>query len=50
MRLYIFKYIRQYHRLTRQETGHVGALFYHYVIPANLALLLVLTFALFNLR
>jgi len=33
--------LSQYRRLTRAETGHVGPLFYHYVIPINTALVLV---------
>ncbi|MHC5039745.1 MAG: hypothetical protein ACYTHM_20770 [Planctomycetota bacterium] len=45
MRLMIFKYIHQYTRVTREETGRVGPLLYHYVIPLNLALVLVIVFA-----
>ncbi len=33
--------LSQYRRLTRAETGHVGPLFYHYVIPINTALVIV---------
>jgi hypothetical protein len=28
LRLYLFKYINQYQKLTRQETGKVGPLYY----------------------
>ena len=33
--------LSQYRKLTRAETGHVGPLFYHYVIAINAALVLV---------
>ena len=33
--------LSQYRKLTRAETGHIGPLFYHYVIPINMALVLV---------
>jgi hypothetical protein len=42
LRLMILKYLHQYCKITREETGHVGPLFYHYVIPLNLALILVI--------
>jgi hypothetical protein len=34
--------LSQYRKLTRAQTGHVGPLFYHYVIPINMALVLVI--------
>ncbi|HOD65942.1 MAG TPA: hypothetical protein PLR32_00400 [candidate division Zixibacteria bacterium] len=34
-------YASRYRAATRQETGRVGHLFYHWVIPINLAFLLV---------
>ena len=33
LRLKMFRYLAQYRQLTRKETGHVGPLFYHYVLP-----------------
>lgn len=38
----MLKGLSRYRRLTREETGHVGPLFYHYVIPINAALLIVI--------
>jgi hypothetical protein len=39
LRLSLFQHLHQYRRITRQETGHTSPLFYHYVIPLNVALL-----------
>ena len=36
----------RYRTLSRAESGHVGPLFYHYVIPINVALLMALTLLL----
>jgi hypothetical protein len=36
----ILSYLHQYAKVTRQETGRIGPLFYHYVVPLNLALVL----------
>jgi hypothetical protein len=38
IRLFIFKYMHQYHDLTEQESGKPGPWFYSYVISMNLAL------------
>jgi len=38
----ILKYLSQYRQVTLQETGQVGSLFYHYVIPLNMALALTI--------
>ena len=38
----ILKYLSQYRRVTLEETGRVGSLFYHYVIPLNMALVLTI--------
>jgi hypothetical protein len=38
----MLKCLSQYRKLTREETGQVGPLFYHYVIPINAALVLVI--------
>ena len=40
LRLFILRYLFDYRRMTRQETGRTGLLFYHYVVPLNVALLL----------
>ena len=41
MRLMIFSYLGQYIKITREESGRIGPLFYHYVAPLNLAAALV---------
>jgi len=45
LRLMILKYLHEYARITREETGKVGPLFYHYVVPLNLALIIVIILA-----
>lgn len=40
LRLMILSYLHQYIKITRQETGRIGPLFYHYVVPLNVALVL----------
>lgn len=42
LRVMIIKYLHQYSKITKQETGRVGPLFYHYVIPINIALVLAI--------
>lgn len=42
LRLMILKYLHQYSKITREETGHVGPLFYHYVVPLNVALVIAI--------
>ncbi len=42
LRLYIIKYIHQYRKMTVEETGKVGPLYYPCLVSVNLALLLVL--------
>ncbi len=37
LRLYIIKYIHQYRKITKEETGKVGPLYYPCVISVNLA-------------
>jgi hypothetical protein len=39
LRLYIIKYIHQYRRITKEETGRVGPLYYPSVGSVNLALI-----------
>lgn len=46
LRLSILKYLHQYTEITREETGRVGPLFYHYVVPLNLALALAIALAI----
>jgi len=38
MRLLLPKYAHQYKKITKKETGKVGALFYYWIISINLAL------------
>jgi hypothetical protein len=45
LRVMILKYLHEYARVTREETGRVGPLFYHYVVPLNIALVLVIILA-----
>jgi len=45
LRLMVLRYLHEYARLTREETGRVGPLFYHYVVPLNVALVLVIVLA-----
>jgi len=42
LRLMILKYLHEYSKVTREETGRVGPLFYHYVVPLNVALVIVI--------
>ena len=39
LRIYIIKYINEYRKLTKEETGKVGPLYYPCVISVNLALI-----------
>ncbi len=38
IRLFIFKYINQYYKLTKKETGKPGVWFFSYIAAMNLAL------------
>ena len=42
LRLYIIKYIHQYRKLTLEECGRVGPLYYPCIISVNLALILAI--------
>ena len=42
LRLYIIKYVHQYKKLTLEETGRVGPLYYPCVISVNLTLILAI--------
>lgn len=46
LRFAILKYLHQYSEITREETGRIGSLFYHYVIPLNVALALAIALAI----
>lgn len=41
IRLYLPKYIHQYRQITRTESGQSGPLWRHFIIPVNLAWILV---------
>jgi hypothetical protein len=49
LRVMILKYVGQYSKITREETGHVGPLFYHYVIPLWVALVLAVILIVYRL-
>ena len=40
LRLYIIKYIHQYRKITMEENGKPGNLFYAFIVSMNLALVL----------
>jgi hypothetical protein len=44
LRLYIIKYIHQYHQLTRKETGKVGPLYYPCVVSYIMALVFAIIY------
>jgi hypothetical protein len=46
LRFMVLKYLHEYAKLTREETGRVGPLFYHYVVPLNIALVLMIVIAI----
>lgn len=43
LRLFAPKYAGQYKRITAQETGRTGPLFYHWVVSINVALVAAVT-------
>jgi hypothetical protein len=45
LRVMVLKYLHEYAKLTREETGRVGPLFYHYVVPLNVALVVMIILA-----
>lgn len=45
-RLMVLKYLHEYAKLTREETGKVGPLFFHYVVPLNIALVIMIVLAI----
>ena len=42
LRWEVLRCLSIYRKLTRELTGHVGPLFYHFLIPINAALVLVI--------
>ena len=46
LRLMVLKYVHQYYKITREETGRAGPLFYHYVVPLNVSVVLVIVLAI----
>jgi hypothetical protein len=46
LRVLILKYLHRYSRITQEETGRPGPLFYHYVVPLNTALVLAIVLAI----
>jgi hypothetical protein len=46
LRVMVLKYLHEYAKLTREETGRVGPLFYHYVVPLNIALVVMIVLAI----
>jgi hypothetical protein len=42
LRLFIFRYVSQYRKITKEETGKPGPLFYSSIAAWNLALLLAI--------
>jgi hypothetical protein len=45
LRLFIIQYLGQYAKTTQEETGRVGPLFYHYIVPLNVALIVFVVLA-----
>jgi hypothetical protein len=48
LRVMILKYLHEYAQVTREESGRVGPLFYHYVVPLNVALVIVIILAIIS--
>ncbi len=46
IRLFLPAYVHRYSVITREETGRTGPLFYHFVIPFNVALVAVVLAAI----
>ena len=46
IRVLILKYLGQYAKITQDETGRIGPLFFHYVVPLNIALVLCIVLAI----
>lgn len=48
IRLFIFRYVNNYKRITKNETGKVGYLFYSWLISINTALLCFILLIIFG--
>jgi len=48
LRVLILNYLHQYSTITKKESGHVGPLFYHYVVPLNVVLVVVVLVAVMS--
>jgi len=48
IRLFIFRYVNNYKRITKNETGKVGYLFYSWLISINAALLCFILLIIFG--
>ena len=46
--LFIYSYVKHYKKITREETGKTGILFYVWVISINVALLCLILFLIFR--
>ena len=49
LRIYIFKYVNQYRKITIEETGKVGPLFYSFITSFMLALIFAIVGALLKI-
>jgi hypothetical protein len=49
LRMLIIRYASQYKEITLKETGHIGPLFYHWIISINIALTCVIVLILLRL-
>ena len=50
LRLFIFKYVSQYRKITMEETGRPGPLFYWFLTAWNLALLFAIIGIILEIR
>lgn len=46
--LFIFSYVKHYKKMTREETGKAGKLFYFWLLSINVALLCFILFLIFR--
>ena len=46
--LFIYSYVKHYKKLTREETGKTGILFYVWLLSINVALLCFILFLIFR--
>ena len=48
IRLFIFRYVNNYRKITKNETGKVGNLFYSWLISINVALVCFIILIIFG--